>query len=915
MAHNPASDETFDTRAAPARRVAKKRVQVAGGISTQRIRPQAEAIDQFVQAPGGGPQQSPLTGLASALSGLSTMFKSTEAADLRKAKTEAAAAAERELAQRDFKEIDKLVREGKLREFSSPLHRAAFMTLIGRERGERAAETLSTDYFTNFDKDNGDFDEFVQKGFATAMEGVDLDSQDGIAIQAGFIALYNKKADALRGDQQRRIEESILVKKYQGVLGFFNEADEDGGKDAKSIASFINEFRTGDARRTLNIGKSEFDGIITMFADRLAGEGRLDAVEAILKDTRDGVGSIAGKANKQGARARAIILKAKKVKGTNDAIADIGVMADFHAQAKLGIVDEEAVKNYAKLNPLSMTPAKAISIISTSRDQNVKIAKINRGIAAAMSGKMLDIGHLYTDAERAQIASGMFSKIAADVEAAGGKGREVFTKQLEFAALNNLVNLSWKNILVGAPLQGNILELTKGDEKLPEHLDRAIELYNSIQSANPKMTVMHTDKASRNFYEMVRSGEEVLGMTRQAAVAQVLSREGVKDTFLSRLKQERTFNEVGRMVRDIVNETDGATLASWFGTDVTNTGYIAKTLEEFAQPYIEMGNGAEFSVQEAAKRIVETHTNINGILVPTNGHSIPSDIQTKAELAIAAYMKAEGLDGDPDQFSIAPISKDNTNVWVVIYSANGMHVPNAAANGTFSLGSLEIAAKNKRINDLERERRSVNVTIQTRLDTSVVIKSMADEGISKFRRQVLRSRMSKLEFRKAVEAAREGRSLNISSDPETGEVEISIPGGSRGELNNNPGNISRTPESLKFFGVSKKQSDDRFLQFDTEKSGIRATARNLRTYQSNGFNTLDKIINRWAPVADGNDTEAYIRDLEQRLGIGRDEVLDLRGDDELMLRVVKAIFNHELGSVPYSDSMIANAINSAKRSM
>lgn len=60
-----------------------------------------------------------------------------------------------------------------------------------------------------------------------------------------------------------------------------------------------------------------------------------------------------------------------------------------------------------------------------------------------------------------------------------------------------------------------------------------------------------------------------------------------------------------------------------------------------------------------------------------------------------------------------------------------------------------------------------------------------------------------------------------------------------------------------------------FCRFENMTLGFRAALLTMRTYLlSHRLNTIEKIINRWAPPADGNDTEHYIRWVCHRVGVG-----------------------------------------------
>ena len=57
-----------------------------------------------------------------------------------------------------------------------------------------------------------------------------------------------------------------------------------------------------------------------------------------------------------------------------------------------------------------------------------------------------------------------------------------------------------------------------------------------------------------------------------------------------------------------------------------------------------------------------------------------------------------------------------------------------------------------------------------------------------------------------------------------------------------------------------------FQQFKSPEEGLAAMDQNLQAYGKKGINTLSGIISRWAPPSE-NDTQAYIKDVSQRLGI------------------------------------------------
>jgi hypothetical protein len=78
----------------------------------------------------------------------------------------------------------------------------------------------------------------------------------------------------------------------------------------------------------------------------------------------------------------------------------------------------------------------------------------------------------------------------------------------------------------------------------------------------------------------------------------------------------------------------------------------------------------------------------------------------------------------------------------------------------------------------------------------------------------------------------------------------------RGLRNNNPLNIRHSADR---FRGEIAGTDKSFKTFSSLAYGYRAAFVILGTYLSQGCNTIEKIISRWAPPAE-NDTESYISD-------------------------------------------------------
>lgn len=133
----------------------------------------------------------------------------------------------------------------------------------------------------------------------------------------------------------------------------------------------------------------------------------------------------------------------------------------------------------------------------------------------------------------------------------------------------------------------------------------------------------------------------------------------------------------------------------------------------------------------------------------------------------------------------------------------------------------------------------------------------------------------------------------------------------RGLRNNNPGNIdwNKNNDWKGQTGIETGVPNPRFATFIAPIWGIRAIAKILMTYHRKGFNTVFKMINRYAPDLE-NDTNAYVRSVCAKIGVSANKPIEKLTVDSL-IELVKSIIKHENGLNPYSDDLIREAINEA----
>ena len=103
----------------------------------------------------------------------------------------------------------------------------------------------------------------------------------------------------------------------------------------------------------------------------------------------------------------------------------------------------------------------------------------------------------------------------------------------------------------------------------------------------------------------------------------------------------------------------------------------------------------------------------------------------------------------------------------------------------------------------------------------------------------------------------------------------------RGLRNNNPLNIRHNKD---LFQGEIEGKDKAFKTFKTIPHGYRAAFVTLATYNTRGWNTIEKIVSHWAPPSE-NNTKSYIAFVEKWSGIPRNKELTLTDGADYILIV------------------------------
>ena len=98
-----------------------------------------------------------------------------------------------------------------------------------------------------------------------------------------------------------------------------------------------------------------------------------------------------------------------------------------------------------------------------------------------------------------------------------------------------------------------------------------------------------------------------------------------------------------------------------------------------------------------------------------------------------------------------------------------------------------------------------------------------------------------------------------------------------------------------------------FLRVRGDTNDVRASQE---TKINKGFNTPDKLINKYAPPHE-NDTPSYVNHVSGKLGVGPND--KVTANEETLTKLTDAIILHENGKNPYTQDQIKNAVKDAMK--
>jgi hypothetical protein len=566
---------------------------------------------------------------------------------------------------------------------------------------------------TEFDRDNGDIDAYLNGIAAKAME----ENAFNPNFAKEFGPLFDQQAAALREGQAQFRAEQTNDRVTETVMGSWLGTVEAGINSAMEPEAIVNAVRASyDANRAF-LGQSYKDqdaatlGLMESLTARIEGDPTradhyMKILEAVANSDRvGGDGTKLGKfiEGTMGPKVSQLLARAKNAHGEVSARSHQDTMFAFQEQASEGNLDIEGFKVFTEQNPNLVSPsnyqtlmgrdasAKAQQLAANQRAEAREAARFDLHKVNQQALGAGDIGELHRLQETTTLDENGEPKLVSVEDQIKGAAslaiqreelfrardtqgtpeeqeRRSFIRTAEWFSRNPMARHEGWSRTIKSGVNASMSMVENGT--VPTALTDGFKLYRDLSSVNPMLTAAYADGPSKNFYEVARALVEG-GVYednpdgQKQALAQAALYHQNPDKFNSSTISRQRFEELDKQLRNVRS-------SGWIGFrefgGTTKMAEMAMDIEQLARVYV---GAANMMPEDAIARATEVtklnYRNINGHAVRVNPGMVPGNFEELVTTQLAQYAEANGL--DVDDLSIMPMPNQGT-AWYIMHNGS-----------------------------------------------------------------------------------------------------------------------------------------------------------------------------------------------------------------------------------------------------
>ncbi|MCE1237984.1 MAG: hypothetical protein LWW93_16670 [Hyphomicrobiales bacterium] len=600
--------------------------------------------------------------------------------------------------------------------------------IIGSTSADQDANALRTAYSTQFDRDNGNFDRFVN-GYVRNV----LDKEKDPTFARSYMERMQPTIDALRGEHAKYLAERTVTDQNNLIYGKFqstvNEAMERGASPEVALGAIRQTMGAIDtvARRT----PAEQEQILVQMLGRQVEalkdapdyDKRFQMLQGILNaksvDPRTGQERSLMDDQIVGAKAHEIMGQAATIFSHRDEALKLDTEDRVFKLARTADPSFAAARDaFAKEHPRWADPSKlerwnheffsadqrikkeAADRMRQVQEDTQKNAILSGVLESFAKGAGFDVkpqtytdkdgtpGHVYTVEDQrkdaAEIAQRMIDQKYAGWKTDPQKAQQKLAEEVSLYGQNGLRNKDWETQLKNGPAAATTVTSAGGD--ITPALQQSYQLYRDLRAASPELLQKHLDERSQRFFEVARVAQE-MGMGADAKQALALAARAANEGKLESIGS-------GQSTRDTVDQAKRQ-LTGFMGfgglATATNADEVIRKVVATATVYREaLGLPMDKAIEQAAPGVKASYVKINGNAVFVGDRYVPRNFEDLANQYVDRYWEQNKEALTKQHFSKGDLilfSANGTSNWSIILRGYP-HVAPDTAGAMFSLHDL-----------------------------------------------------------------------------------------------------------------------------------------------------------------------------------------------------------------------------------
>ncbi|WP_422049733.1 hypothetical protein [Shimia sp.] len=584
-----------------------------------------------------------------------------------------------------------MVRSGALRDTESPWYQAAFEKQFGTVYAQRRKRELVDAYNNDFDKHNGDLDEFIS-GFARE----DMEKFGGSkfimsgyrnAMQGVLGNLRDNHAEWKSNWTRERTSDNFGTLAYEATVNAVAE-----GADLNAALNALK----GEHREAFGMTFAQMDNNIFGIASRLASEGKVDELNQLLTTEITGPdGTVVGSyltRQKFAEESNKLLEQAREVAGAVARAENTATIVGLQQQAATGTLNLETATELRDQSQISLGEYERL--VSANRTAQMKAT------IAAQNNQQIDA--IKTSALQAVTTGQGYAIQDFTYTTADGKTKTITREKLIEGAvvdsMNELANRQtppavmaqtlssygvdvtypvWENVMSDAHL--TLTEAaatdTDGTTTVPDTALRGYATYKAL-AETPQLRSRHINNTdAENVWSAALLLEEMGYSTEDALL------RAAKPPTEAGKAQANSFG------RDEFNAMARSIEPGMFGDDMANGAAALGRTEALAKLFISLGVPKAQAVEKAVEDYQASHTVINGVSVNTRNVYLPPDFEDASTVHLQDF--AEMYDEDVEDLTMVPVHDGSSN-WMIAYKGNvAMPVQITGADNIVHISEIE----------------------------------------------------------------------------------------------------------------------------------------------------------------------------------------------------------------------------------